>query len=168
MLVDKEINMANTEMIAEVTDGSTINFEQKVTIRNLADWHVGFAKLDTTGDVAIPPHGTTRISRAEVISQVENHNKLFLGVGGGNHATIYIDDEATRKYVEFENQQILTKEIVAKLFKITSLAKFKSELKNLIMTRAEKFALMKFIKNLKLNEYDKIKVCEEHCGITLS
>jgi hypothetical protein len=28
--------------------------------------------------------------------------------------------------------------------------------------------LMKFIKDLRLNDYDKIKACEEHCGVTLS
>jgi hypothetical protein len=160
--------MTDKENMTETMDVSNINFEKKITIRNLADWNVGFVKNDTTGDITIAPHGTTRISRAEVISQVENSNKLFIGTGDGNHATIYIDDEVTRKYVEFDNQQILTKECVSKLFKITSLAKFKSELKNVVVTRAEKFALMKFIKDLRLNDYDKIKACEEHCGVTLS
>ena len=160
--------MTNKESTTETIDVSNINFEQKITIRNLADWNVGFVKIDTTGDVVIAPHGTTRISRAEVISQIENSNKLFIGTGEGNHATIYIDDEATRKYVEFDNQQILTLDTVRKLFKIVSLSKFKSELKNLVVTRAEKFALIKFIKDLKIDSHSQIKACEEHCGVTLS
>ena len=160
--------MTNKENVTEVIDTSKINFEQKITIRNLADWNVGFVKNDTTGDVAIAPRGTTRISRAEVISQVENSNKLFVGTGNGNHATIYIEDETTRKIVEFDNQQILTSDVVKDLFKITSLPKFKSELKNRIVTRAEKFALIKFIKDLNLDSHSKIEICENYCGVTLS
>ena len=83
-----------------------LNLDAKVTVKSIAGWNTGFArKVEGIGDVNIAPNGSVRLSRNEIIGQVQSGNKLFTGVDGvGSHATLYIDDKATRIEVEFENE----------------------------------------------------------------
>ena len=75
-----------------------LNLEQKVTVRNIAGWMTGFRRIESQGDVTIPQEGTIRLSRSEIIAQVQNGNRLFNGIDErGSHATLYIDDEYTRR-----------------------------------------------------------------------
>ena len=84
--------MENTEVVQE------LSMETKITVRSLANWTTGFQRIESTGDVTITPNGTTRLSRGEVISQVQNGNMLFTGIDGvGSHATLYIEDADTRR-----------------------------------------------------------------------
>ena len=77
--------MENTEVVKE------LSMETKITVRCLANWTSGFQRFESTGDVSITPIGTSRLSRGEVISQVQNGNMLFTGIDGvGSHATLYI------------------------------------------------------------------------------
>lgn len=71
-----------------------LNLDAKVTVKNLAGWDVTFARLhDGFGDIVIVANGQQRLSRNEVIAQVNNSNKLFTGSDTvGSHATVYIDD----------------------------------------------------------------------------
>lgn len=152
-----------------------LNLDQKVTIRNLAGWQVGFRrKADNFGDVHIAPNGTTRLSRNEIIAQVQDGNKLFTGVdGAGSHATIFIDDAPTRIECDFETedgsvtQNILTEKKIEEMFKTRGTAKFESSFKSAVVTRAEKFAAIRMIKNLNLNDYTKIRFAEEYTGFKL-
>ena len=44
----------------------------------------------------IPKEGTVRLSRSEIIAQIQSGNRLFNGVDShGSHATLYIEDEPT-------------------------------------------------------------------------
>lgn len=147
-----------------------LNMEAKVTVRNLAGWDVGFTRMyDNPGtDVLIPKNGQHRMSRNEVQVQVDNGNKLFCGLDDrGSHATIYIDDEATRKHVGFETdeepQAVFTTALVKDLFKLTQ-RQFEAALPDKIRTRAEKYALMEAIKTLNLNDYRKIMYASEYTG----
>lgn len=55
-----------------------LNLDAKVTVKNLAGWDVTFARLqDGHGDVVVVANGQQRLSRNEVIAQVNNNNKLF-------------------------------------------------------------------------------------------
>ena len=54
-----------------------LNLEQQITVTNIAGWVVGFARLMGIGDVNIPPRGSVRLTINEVISQVQNGNKLL-------------------------------------------------------------------------------------------
>lgn len=152
---------------------SKINLEEKITLKNLAGWDVGFSRKDgsVSGDITIPKNGTLRISRSEAIAQAQNDNKLINGTDGkGSHATVYIDDVATRVELDFESedgkikQQILTEEVVSSMFEFKTLATFEKKLKDAVVTRAEKFLIMDLIKKLKLNDYNKIRLVEEHTG----
>lgn len=150
-----------------------LNLETKVTVRNIADWTVGFARrADGYGDITISPKGSVRLSRNEIITQVQNGNKLFSGLDGkGSHATLIIDDKATRCEVGFEDEQteqnVFSDERVLKLFEINSTEEFELKLKESIRTRAEKYAVIDTIRRKKLNDYAKIRFVEEYTGYKL-
>ena len=86
----------------------------------------------------------------------------------GSHATLYIEDEWTRKELGFDTdekkQTVINKKLVKDIFDKKTLPVFKKAVEENIVTRAEKFSLLSIIKTLKINEYDKIAFCEEYCG----
>ena len=149
-----------------------LNLEEKVTVRNLAGWTVGFSRLsDMRGDVSIPAEGTARLSRNEIIMQTQNGNRLFTGTDTrGSHATIYIEDKATRVEVDFESedgkvkQDILTNDKVKYLFSLKTDKAFEENLRKTVVTRAEKYAIVKIIKKLKIDNYSKMKIVENYTG----
>ena len=154
------------------TQEKALNLEEKVTVRNLAGWTVGFARLaEMHGDVSIPPEGTVRLSRNEIIMQTQNGNRLFTGTDTrGSHATLYIEDKATRVEVDFESadgkvkQEILNDEKVKYLFGLKTDKAFEDNLSKSIVTRAEKYALIQMVKKLKFNDYSKMKSIEKYTG----
>jgi hypothetical protein len=146
-----------------------IRMEDKITLTSIAPWHTGFARILTVGDVAIAPHGVVRLSREEVLAQGQSGNKLITGIDDmGSHATLYIEDEWTRKELGFDTdekrQTVINKKLVKDMFDKKTLSAFKKAVEENIVTRAEKFSLLSIIKTLKINEYDKIAFCEEYCG----
>ncbi len=146
-----------------------IRMEDKITLTSIAPWHTGFARILTVGDVAIAPHGVVRLSREEVLAQGQSGNKLITGIDGmGSHATVYIEDEWTRKELGFDTEEkkqtVISKKLVKDMFDKKTLPAFKKAVEENIVTRAEKFSLLSIIKTLKINEYDKIAFCEEYCG----
>jgi hypothetical protein len=149
------------------------NLETKVTVKNIAPWDVGFPNFVSLGSTTIPPSGTIRIKREEIIAQIQRGNKLFGIDEYGSHATLYIDDAETRKYLEFDSvdgkrtQSVLTPDKVKGWFELKTFKSFEKNIKDNVVTRAEKQYLLKIIKDLKLNEYDKIQFCQEYCKFRL-
>ena len=146
-----------------------IRMEDKITVTSIAPWATGFRRILTVGDVSIAPNGTIRLSREEVLAQGQSGNKLITGIDGmGTHATLYIEDEWTRKELGFDTddkkQTVINKKLVKDMFDKKTLPAFKKAVEETIVTRAEKFSLLSIIKTLKINEYDKIAFCEEYCG----
>jgi len=151
-----------------------LNMEQKVTLRNIAGWTVGFRRIESDGDVTIPPEGTARVSRSEVIAQVQNGNRLLIGTDDrGSHATVYIDDEPTRIEVDFESkegntvQTVLTTNAVKKLFECKTIKTFEKGLKEMVVTRAEKYAITQIIKKQKINDFEKVRMVENYTGFKI-
>lgn len=145
-----------------------LNLDAKVTVKNLAGWDVTFArKHDGVGAVIITKEGKQRLSRNEIQAQVNDGNKLFIGIGNGEHATIYIDDKATRQWVGFEDnlhsQKVFTDKLVQDLFEMNQ-SEFEEKLSDYIVTRAEKYALMEAIKRLGFNDYHKIVFASNYTG----
>lgn len=146
-----------------------LNLDAKVTVKNLAGWDVTFARLhDGVGDIVIVANGHQRLSRNEVVAQVNNNNKLFSGIDSkGSHATIYIDDAATRQMLGFEDENnsqiIFTEQKVIDLFNMSQ-AEYEAALSQYIRTRAEKYALIETIKRLHLNDYSKIVFATKYTG----
>lgn len=150
-----------------------IRMEDKITVTSIAPWATGFRRILTVGDVSIAPNGTIRLSREEVLAQGQSNNKLITGIdGAGSHATLYIEDEWTRKELGFDTddtkQNVINKKFVKEIFEKKTLPTFKKAIEENIVTRAEKFSLLSMIKSLKINDYDKIAFCEEYCGAKLN
>lgn len=149
-----------------------LNMDEKIEIVNIAPWNVAFTSTDGHSGVSFAPSGKQRVRRDEVVQQVERGNKLFVGTdGAGSHATLYINDADTRKYLEFDTddgeQNVLTPEKVQKLFSYKTMKTFEDKVREQVVTRAEKRYLIKLIKDLKLNEYDKITFCNDYCKFSL-
>ena len=152
-----------TEVVQEIEQ--PLNLEQQVTVRSIAGWNTGFARMLTIGDITIPSKGAIRLSRNEIISQVHNGNNLFNGIDGrGSHATLIIEDKATLNEVGFDAQSQFSDDLVLKLFNIKEQDMFEEELQKAIVTRAEKYALMISIVKQRLNDYSKIRFCENYTG----
>lgn len=157
--------------MADTNANEELNLDQKVTVKNIAGWSVGFARIDGIGDVTITAEGSTRLSRNEIISQVQNGNRLFTGTdGSGSHATLYIDDAPTRKEIGFDSEDGKDKQVVfndaaiTKVFTLKTQSAFEKNLAEIIQTRAEKYAVIQAIKRLKINDYSKIRFVEDYTG----
>lgn len=165
--------------MADTNVNEVLNLDQKVTIKNIAGWNVGFSRIDGIGDVNIVAEGTSRLSRGEIISQIQNGNKLFTGIdGAGSHATLFIEDDATRLEVDFDkkdeedskknvHQCVFNDDVIKKLFGLKTQTVFEKNFKEAIVTRAEKFAVIQAIKRLKLNDYSKIRFIEDYTGFKM-
>ncbi len=159
-------NTIPDEISVEVTETKSLSMEEKITLKNLANWMVGFNKIESNGEVNINAGGSVRVSRAEVISQYENGNKLLRGDGDGTHATIYIDDKATRDYLDITSE-LIDKNKVKKIFAINGLDDFRNEIYKTFTTQAEKVLLIKLIRECGFNDFNKIRECEALCGMTV-
>lgn len=143
------------------------NPEKKVTVKTIASWTTGFKRIESNGDVTIPANGSVRLNASEIIAQIQNGNSLFTGTDEqGSHATLFIDDKATRFEGNLETedrpQLIITTQTVKDLFKKPKTT-FKKALENLVVTRAEKYAIIDIIRNEKLfDDYEKVRAVEDY------
>lgn len=159
-----------TQTNVDTSTVEELNLDTKVTVKNIAGWVVGFSRKDGYGDISIAANGTMRLSRAEIIAQVQSGNRLFTGLDGmGGHATLFIDDAPTRIEIEFESedgkkkQNVFSDERVKSLFALSQ-AKFQNGFKEAICTRAEKYAVIDAIKRLKINDFGKMRFVEDYTG----
>lgn len=146
-----------------------IKLDEKVVVRSIAPWVTGSRRILSVGDIQIQPNGTVTVSREELIAQAQSGNKLLTGVDGkGSHATLYIDDEWTRKELEFETddekQKVLNIDEIKRIFGLKTMNAFKKNIEENVLTRAEKVFLMETIKTQKFNDYEKIMFCEKYTG----
>ena len=153
------------------TDFNDEDLDKSVVIYNIAGWDVTFALRNRTGDVLMTRKSKQRLPRNEIQSQIYNGNKLFAGTDGrGSHATIYIEDAATRQWLGFETsdepQLIFTDEIARKLFAMSQ-SEFERELPHYVVTRAEKYALNEAIERLGFNDYRKIVYASKYTDYPL-
>lgn len=151
-----------------------INMDEKVSVFNIAPWEVGFPNSISRGDTMFAPSSRVRMKREEIVDQVNAGNKLIAGLDSfGSHATLIIEDEETRKFLEFDSedgkrtQNVISKERVAKWFELKTQSAFEKNIKENVITRAEKQFLLKAIKDLKLDSYEKIEFCKEYCKFSL-
>lgn len=149
--------------------------EGRIVLKNLAPWEVCFPRKLSIGDVVIAANGKMSIDKEEVLNQVYADNKLIKGSFDdiGSHATIYIEDDATRKELEFDSEDgkrtqfILDDKAFAKMFELKTLKTFKEHLYAEVLTQSEKFRLVEYIRKAKVNDYDKIRAIEDYVGIKI-
>ena len=147
----------------------------KVKLKNLTSWILTFKRINAIGDVVMPPNSIITLSEDEVMAQIYNGNKLFIGDDGkGSHARIFIDNEDLRINAEFESkktgktQEVLTDKVLKEIFSEKTLPKFKEAVKDKIKTQAEKSKAVEFAKKSQLNDHDKIEFLEKYTGFKLS
>lgn len=151
-----------------------LNMDEKVTVFNMAPWDVSFPNSIGRGDTCFPPNARVRMKREEIVDQVSAGNRLLAGFDSyGSHATLYVEDEDTRKYLEFDSedgkrtQDVLTVDKIARWFELKTMSSFQKNIREHVKTRAEKQYLLKCIKDLKLDSYEKIEFCKEYCKFSL-
>ena len=147
----------------------------KVKLKNLTSWILTFKRINAVGDVVMPPNSIITLSEDEVMDQIYNGNKLFVGdEGKGFHARIFIDDENLRINAEFESkntgktQEVLTDKVLKEIFSEKTLPKFKEAIKSKVKTQAEKSKAVEYAKKSQLNDHDKIEFLEKYTGFKLS
>lgn len=146
-----------------------IKLDEKVNVFNIATHQVGYSQVGGGTGTRFGANGTVRVRREEIVQQVQNGNRLYVGTDGrGSHATLVIEDKATRELLGFEGddikeQNVLTEEKVKKIFALKTFTAFEKNIVDAVVTRNEKLYLKQLIKKLKFNEYDKIIFCEKHC-----
>lgn len=155
--------------MAEENKTEEIRLDKKVTVRSIAPWTTGSTRKTSQGDITIPALGTVLLSREEIIAQGQNGNTLVTGIDGlGSHATWYIEDDYTRSELSFDvddkKQDFLTQDAIKKMYELKTQKSFENNIKDKVITRAEKYYLLHTIKTLKLNDYTKNAFCEEYCG----
>lgn len=151
-----------------------LDMDAKVTVVNIAPWNVAFPNKVRSGDTCFAPSSKVRVRRDELEAQVSSGNKLLVGIDGeGSHATLYIDDEETRKYLEFDSadgkkkQNVINDEKIQKWFELKTFSAFEKNIRENVVTMAEKNYLLTAIKRLNLDSYEKISFCQEYCKFRL-
>ena len=59
-----------------------VDTNKKVSLKNLTNWNLTFKRINSLGDVIIPPNGKVTMPCEEVMSQIYNNNRLFVGENG--------------------------------------------------------------------------------------
>lgn len=169
--------------------------EEKVQIKSIANWGTAAPRILGSGDIVLQPNGVTMVSRDELINQSQRGNRLINGTDGkGSHATWIILDDITREELMFEeweetetptgkeddgksktkstkkrkkilSQLVVTKEVVDDIFAEKQDKTFETRIEELVTTRAEKIAFMNLVRKLTVNDYDRIRFCEDLTGI---
>lgn len=157
-------------LTANTSEKEEIRLDKKVTVKSIATWSTGSQRKTTMGDVSIPPRGTVLLTREEIIAQAQNGNKLLTGLDGlGSHATWYIDDDYTRNELSFDQenkkQNVLTNDEIKRIFDLKTQKSFEDNIKKSVITRAEMSFLMSEVKDLGINDYNKIAFCIEYTGM---
>ena len=133
------------------TEKEEIRLDKKVTVKSIATWATGAQRKTTIGDISIPPKGTVLLTREEIIAQAQN------------------GDNYTRNELSFDQenskQKVLTNEEIKRIFDLKTQKAFEDNIKKSIVTRAEMAFLMSEVKDMGINDYNKIAFCIEYTGI---
>lgn len=149
---------------------SETRLNEKVKVTNLAPWPVFFSRKLNTGDVEVPPNGTVLLERTEIEAQFYDNNRLFTGLDRrGAHAHLIVDDAELRKQFEIpDEQQVLTDELLDKLFTLKSQSEFTKKVDALVKQEYEKHRLIDYIQRKKVNDFAKVRYAEQVAGVTVA
>lgn len=149
-----------------------INLNDKSKVRNLCDWDVGWKRINSLGDETIKTNSIAYITNSEIETQVQNGNVFFNGTDGlGSHARVYIENDEIREYLGFDNkeekrkQAILDEDRCKQILEYKTFSVFEKHLKESVVTNQEKTKIINYAKKIKLNDYEKIQLLEEHCNM---
>lgn len=147
-----------------------VNTDLRSSVKNLCPWPITFTLPISNAPIMLGADKKTSINNGELISLMENGNVMFEGTGGGNHARVYVENEEIRKFVGYDSddgtkQFVLTDVECQKLLDYKTIVTFKKHLESDIVANHEKARLMNYARKIKLNDFDKITLLEQHTGI---
>lgn len=127
----------------------------KVAVNNLCSWPLYFKRANGVGDVRVPANAKNfmLLDVAEVQTQIQLGNPLFVGVGGnqGDHARLYIvNDEQRKALLGIEDtgsgEIVLNLDTVKELLGVKRKDDFQKRLEALVTTPAEKRMIVRLAK----------------------
>lgn len=153
----------------------TTDINKKVKIKNMCTWDLLFSRHNGIGDIKVPANKFELITVEEIQSQVQLENKMFTGTDGqGSNARIYIDDEETRVLMGFDSEDgktkqiVLTEDEIKRILGLKTLSSFKENIENKVVTEPQKKLFIEIAKQVKLNDFDKIKFVEEYTELSFN
>ncbi len=148
-----------------------LDMDKRSFVRNLCPWPVSFILPISGGNIFIEGNNKTSINNAELVALIENNNVMFAGTGNGNHAKIYVENEDLRKYVGYDSEDgkikqfILNDDECQRIIDYKTLSTMEKHLRNKVIYNHEKSKMMNYARKVKLNDYEKITILEDHCGV---
>lgn len=149
-----------------------VNMNDKSKVINLCNYPVSWKRITAMGDEYLKANASVYIANFELESQKDSGNLFIAGTDGlGSHAEVYIENPELREYFMFDNKEekktqlIVNDEICKALFEYKQLSAFKKHLADTIANNHEKLKIMDYARKNKINDYEKIKALEDHCGM---
>ena len=149
-----------------------MDMNAKSKIKNLCPWNISWSRYTLDGDEFIKSNQVAYIANSEIETQVQNGNTFISGTDGiGSHARVYIENPEMREYLGFDNKEekrvqlILNDARCKEIFEYKTFGTFEKHVKTEVVTNQEKAMIINYAKKTKINDYDKIKFLESHCGI---
>jgi len=149
-----------------------IDMDKRSFIRNLCNWTVSFSLPISGGSILLGAGKKTSVNNGELVTLIENQNVMFAGTGNGDHARIFVENDALRKYVGYDSEDGKTKQFVLddeecqKILDYKTVSTVEKHLKKKVVMKHEKDIIMRYARKMKLNDYDKIQVLSKHCGMS--
>ena len=150
-----------------------IDMNSRSKVQNLCDWNVSWERFSMDGDEFIKANQTVYIPNMEIETQVQNNNLFFSGTDNiGSHARVYIHNPEMREHLGFDNKEekrvqlILDDNKCKEIFDYKTFSTFKKHVIENIITNQEKSKIVNYAKNMKINDYDKIRFLEEHTSLS--
>jgi hypothetical protein len=170
MTDENKANEQNNEQFLQVPQKS-LDLDKRSTIVNLCPWTISFTLPISNANILIGANKKTSINNQELVVLCENQNVMFVGTGNGNHARVYIENPELRKYVGFDldsgkqKQFILTNEECKRILGYETFITFEKHLKKDVVSKHEMAIIMNYARKIKLNDYERVVVLENHCGM---
>ena len=148
-----------------------LDLEKRSSIKNLCPWTISFTLPISGANILLGADKKTSVNNQELVTLCENSNPMFAGIGNGNHARVYIENEELRKYVGFDSEDgkqkqfILTDEECQRILDYKTFSTFKKHLEESIVANHEKARIIEFARKIKLNDYEKITEIESFTNI---
>lgn len=146
------------------------NMDSYTTVRSLTSWALHFSIPGMKADKVISPFGTIDLLNREIKLCCDNNNAFFVGIGKGDHARVFVEDDNVRIFCGLDSedgsrkQNIISDEKCKKLFDYKNQASFEKNIKQEIITEHEKDYIMNYARKNKVNDFDKISYLESYCS----
>lgn len=148
-----------------------LDLQKRSSVKNLCPWGISFTLPISKSNIFLAAGKKTSINNEELVTLIENGNVMFVGTGNGNHARVSVENEELLKHVGYdledgkEKQFILTDEECQRILDYKTVSTFKKHLEECVVSNHEKAKIIEYARKIKLNDYEKIVIIENHTNI---